>query len=196
MLEGAAWTGGRFVAVGAGTRFLVSPTGEAWDTVPAPAPFLNWHSVAWSGRQALATGSGALAVSADGLQWESTSPGSLTPESRLESWYHAHWTGNEWLVPDAWGDVWVSRDGRQWGRWFMDQTQTVYALAGNGRTLVAVGVDGMIMTASEVPASARPARGRDAGKRHPGAAAAGWLISTPAADYRIDGARIKKRESR
>lgn len=188
-LTGVAWAGERFIAVGTGKQFAISSTGETWDTVGAPAG--SWNAVAWSGRQILAVGSfGALAASTDGMLWQSVSPGSLSPEMGILSWRHAHWTGSEWLLAADWGDMWLSRDGRQWSRWFTDQTQSLFATASNGETLVVVGEDGMIMTASAGALGIMPKRIRKVNPRGRTLPVFEWKSAPPNTVYRVDGVRI------
>lgn len=121
-LNGVAWSGAAYVAVGQpgiddarAQNVFTSTTGVTWMGESATnGSFETLQSVVWSGTQFL-VGGNSLLTSPDGISW---SGGSLPPTSYAGvRWHGVTWTGTEFVAVGDLGFVLTSTDGVDWAQW-------------------------------------------------------------------------------
>lgn len=143
-LLAVAGGGPRMVAVGEGSEIFSSVDGREWTGSPLGRND-TLRAVVWAGTRYVAIGNyGKILTSPDGSAWE---------RQPRASWMGAAgiaWTGEELVVADYARLVHTSRDGIQWDA---DTLSCSYlqALAWRGKFLVAVGLDGTVVTKGEIP---------------------------------------------
>jgi hypothetical protein len=123
-LSGIAWSGQRFVAIGASGVIMVSSDGRTWSSrVSQTTETLN--DIVWSGNQFIAVGSnGAIVTSLTGNLWESRNSG-LTSDLQT-----VIWTGSRLVAQGASDTILHSSDAVTWLK---------RAMVWTGRHLIAVG---------------------------------------------------------
>jgi photosystem II stability/assembly factor-like uncharacterized protein len=148
-LQSVAYAGGRFVAVGTGSRVLTSPDGIAW-TPAATVPTAALLGVASDGNQWVAVGfGGALFNSIDTTNWIQRNPSTTVNLRGVAS------TSNGFIACGDSGTVTTSFDGVTWTARNAGTTQTLNAVAhANGR-YVAVGNAGTLVTSTDAVAWTR-----------------------------------------
>ena len=155
-LNGVAWSGTQFVAVGSGGTILTSPDGTTWtsrtlDTSTFLGAFLQGtflQGVTWSGTQFVAVGSGGTVLtSPDGITWTSH-----FSQGATNILYGVAWSGTQFVAVGSVGTIRTSPDGITW----TSQTSgTGYDLKGvtwSGTQFVVVGSfasSGIILTSSD-----------------------------------------------
>lgn len=108
-LDGLAWGGGKFVAVGTGGVVLTSPDGVSWFKHHSGTG-QHLHEVAWSGNRFVAVGlGGTIIISTDGIHW-STIP-CPAPSQNLRS---VTWSGLRFVAVGDNGKIITSTDGLSW----------------------------------------------------------------------------------
>ncbi|RME59713.1 hypothetical protein D6779_03660 [Candidatus Parcubacteria bacterium] len=135
-VKDVVWNGSKYLAVGDGL-ILSSEDGKHWQK--QDAGLRRWFaltSIAWNGkRYVLATLSGPLLTSRDGVSWAKTKV------------YHLQsvlWTGEQFV--GVGGFVMTSPDGITWTQQQIRPRRDLQDLAWNGKRFVAVGNSGSILT--------------------------------------------------
>lgn len=143
-LLAVAGGGPRMVAVGEGSEIFSSVDGREWTGSPLGRND-TLRAVVWAGTRYVAIGNyGKILTSPDGSAWE---------RQPRASWMGAAgiaWTGDELVVADYARLAHTSLDGIQWD---IDTLScgSLQALARRGKFLVAVGLDGAVVTKGELP---------------------------------------------
>lgn len=154
-IDGLAFGGDRFVAVGSGARVAVSTNGWAW-TVIQPTNFtVSMTRVTWANGQFLATASGSwaasVAASSDGLTWAHHP---LPVPCLLNG---VTWGDGRYVACGALGGrpstnaVFLSSDLVTWTVYSLPVAARVTGLAAGGGQIVIVGEDprGVVFTSSD-----------------------------------------------
>jgi hypothetical protein len=149
LLVGIVWDGSRFVAVGNGGSVLASPDGVSWQTL-AILRFVGVSSFTWNGSVYVAvggdsaTGAGAIATSADGVNWSIQALG----QSGAAYIPDVTWNGSVFAAVQQPTDVLTSADGTNWTRSQLDSTGAVYlqTIASDGSRFVAADGSGILFT--------------------------------------------------
>lgn len=140
-LQGVAWGGGRFVAVGYSLNAVLhSPDGQHWQkTSGASAPF-GLHDVVWAGERFVAVGS-TIATSADGNHWQETLASFAGNLSAVA------WSGTALVAVGEGGTILRSQDGgERWTTVAASATKEPLSdVVWNGGRFVAVGGNGVIV---------------------------------------------------
>ena len=160
-LNGVAWSGTQFVAVGEGGTILTSPDGVTW-TSRSSGTAITLLSVAWSGTKFVATGigpdllTGVALTSSDGLTWTAQDLSSIgaTPPWNLRS---VVWSGTQFVAVGATTGfspsevILTSPDGASWtARPYVATTHAdLRAVAWSGLRFVAAGGSGEILTSAD-----------------------------------------------
>src|SRR5258708_38277307 len=117
-LNGVAWSGTQFVAVGSGGTILTSPDGTTWtsrtlDTSTFLGAFLQGtflQGVTWSGTQFVAVGSGGTVLtSPDGITWTSH-----FSQGATNILYGVAWSGTQFVAVGSVGTIRTSPYGITW----------------------------------------------------------------------------------
>lgn len=107
-LEDVVWTGKRYVGVGSEGVLATSEDGATWES-RSGATTEDLTRIAWNGSALVAISSEAIHTSRDGLTWTSRRfPG--------EALSDLAWTGKEFVVAGAFGEVYISVDAVKWDR--------------------------------------------------------------------------------
>jgi len=140
MLNGVAWTGSRFVAVGAGTM-KTSENGNTWVPVTIPNLTIPWlYGVVSSGQQTLAWSSGKILSSTDGYLWSVITPGPTSFPSDIV------WAGTQFVAARNGGlEGMSSLDGRDWAPMTFGSRLTKADLSG-----VQLGTDRLVAVGREL----------------------------------------------
>jgi photosystem II stability/assembly factor-like uncharacterized protein len=145
ILRGAAFAGGRWVAVGSGGEVLLSRGADAstWEH-GVPATTADLRGVAFTGRRFVAVGDQSTVISSrDGRNWRlevTAMPCALLGLARAD---------RRFVAVGGSGLVMRSRDGRAWERMPAPTTRDLYAAAHGPGTIVAVGSRGIVLTSGD-----------------------------------------------
>ena len=133
------------IAVGnGGTMLISSDSGVSWDAISLPMGGAYFSALAWSGSAYVAVGQyGSIFLSSDsGESWtQQDAPGN----NNLES---AYWDGTQFIISGSVGRTFTSANGRDWVEQNNVTTSRLNAIAGDGNRLVAVGLNGTIVSSS------------------------------------------------
>jgi hypothetical protein len=143
-LYSVAWTGSRYVAVGADGFIALSPDGAVWTHKILGITTKDLTCVTWAGNQFVAIGdSGTVLTSPDGIDWTKGNCGVLG-ELRCITW-----TGTK-LVAGGGNYITTSPDAVHWTRSQVDTTHSIdiYSIASTGTFLSAVGSGGYPLTSA------------------------------------------------
>ena len=153
-LDGIAWNGAGFVAVGQGGAILVSGDGLHWEQASDSRALLpELVGVAWGGERFVAVAGWPDSIvlhSADGQRWQHASVGSDSDANRYGSNRYGRrglndvvWAGDRFVAVGA--TIASSADGDRWQELLLPLEGTLNAVAWNGQDLVAVGDGGTII---------------------------------------------------
>ena len=142
-LQGIAWSGSRFVAVGGSGALFTSENAETWSDRRAAVDG-NLNSVAWSGDHFVAVGeAGTILTSPDGQNWTNRSVTVVAADIMDVT------AGADRLVAVGWdGTILTSSGGADW----TNRTSTAIPLlrvAWNGSRFVALGRGDVILTSPD-----------------------------------------------
>lgn len=150
-LEGVAWSGGRFVAVGNNGTILTSLDGSTWTPVTsASGASRRLWGIAWGDRRFVAVGSTgtgaslrwAILTSPDGIRWtaaESDTSGSLSDVA---------WNGTRFVAVGGWR-ILTSPNGTEENGTILASPKALSGVTWGGGRFVAVGDNGTILTSPE-----------------------------------------------
>jgi hypothetical protein len=142
-LNGIAWSGSQFMAVGAGGTILTSPDGAAW-TARDSGPANDLNGIVWGGGQFVAVGdSGTVLTSPDGAAWTARDSGVA---ERLNG---IVWGGGQFVAVGSEGTILASPDGVAWTVHDSGGTIELRGIAWSGSQFVAVGSEGTILTSPD-----------------------------------------------
>ncbi len=142
-LNGIAWCGSQFVAVGWFGTILTSPDGISWTSHSSGTSQIA-RGIACSGSQFVAVGgSGTIFTSPDGVTWTS-----LT-SSTSQSLQAIAWSGSQFVAVGDSGTILTSPDGISWTSHSSGTSQSLQAIARCGSQFVAVGLNGTILTSPD-----------------------------------------------
>jgi len=107
-LFGIAWSGSRFVAVGADGTIINSPDGVSWTNCNSGTT-IELNSISWSGSQFVAVGnSGTILTSPDGVNWTKQTSGTG------DTLRGVVWGGNQFVAVGNNKNILTSPDGIIW----------------------------------------------------------------------------------
>ena len=152
-LDGIAWNGAGFVAVGRGGAILVSGDGLHWERASDSRALLpELVGVAWGGERFVAVAGwpdSMVLHSADGQRWQHASVSSdanrYGPD--LRGLNDVVWAGDRFVAVGA--TIASSTDGDRWQELLLSMDGTLNAVAWNGQDLIAVGHGGTIVRSSD-----------------------------------------------
>lgn len=143
-LEGVAWSGSKFVAVGSSGTILTSTDKVTW--TPSTSGTTNsLHSITWSGTQFVVVGdSGTILTSPDGITWTSHTAGTYPL-------FGVAWSGTQFVAVGFYGNIFTSPDGITWtlrnaGNDSNVLNGALQSVTWSGSQYVAVGRAGVILT--------------------------------------------------
>ena len=150
-LDGIAWNGAGFVAVGRGGAILVSGDGLHWEQASDSRALLpELVGVAWGGERFVAVAGwpdSMVLHSADGQRWQHARVGSDSDANRygsnrydLRGLNDVVWAGDRFVAVGA--TIASSADGDRWQELLLPLEGTLNAIAWNGQDLIAVGHGG------------------------------------------------------
>lgn len=154
-LLAVTWGGNQFVAVGGGpTVIFTSPDGQNWtrrQLAPGRGPYLS--SVTWNGSLYVAVGSvfeipidpRVIATSPDGVDWTFQTP-PVDNVGYVTALTSVVWSQGQFVAVGGFGIELHSYDGIIWFSGFTGSLVEFSDIATDGRTCVAVGIDGGILT--------------------------------------------------
>lgn len=142
-LEGVAWTGSQYVAVGRSGAVQTSPDAITWTPRSSGTSQHLW-AVAWAGNLVVAVGdSGTLLTSPDGIAWTSRKMGTT------ENLTSVAWSGTKIVAVGTYDIIRVSIDGVNWTLHDTQIGSLLTSLVWTGWQWVAVGNDGMVTTSPD-----------------------------------------------
>lgn len=142
-LNGVAYGGGKFVAVGVNGRVLVSTDVTTWTPV-ATLPTTALNAVAFDAFQWVAVGNGgALFTSRDGVNWTQRNASTTNTLRAIAT------VNNAWIATGDNGTIITSLDGVNWSVRTSGVTQGLYAVAGTTGRYVAAGLTGALLTSPD-----------------------------------------------
>ncbi len=152
-LHGAAWGGGRFVAVGDGGTIVTSTDGEQW-SLRASGTNANLNDVAWNGRRFVVVGAGIILSSENGTDWSFRSDaGGSSARLAVVAWKDGEFAAVGSRRGGSDGLTLVSGDGILWSSSDRPSGAPSHVevagndIASNGLLAVAVGPKGAIFLA-------------------------------------------------
>ncbi len=170
-LEGIAWNGSLFVAVGRDGLIMTSSDAVSWSAPvstsangPNPARERDFYAVAWSGFQWVAVGElRDIWRSTDAMAWNTATnvPELLDGNFDSLALNDVLWTGDEFVCASGVGTVLHSFDGLAWKERVTKTTLPLNGLA-LGNTLLALGDQGTILASGSL-ATASPEISFDTG---------------------------------
>ena len=149
-LEGVAWSGTQFVAVGSPGIVLTSPDLITW-TSRTSGTTNPLHGVTWSGTQFVAVGdSGTILTSPDGITWTSHTAGTYPL-------FGVTWSGSQFVAIGFYSNIYTSPDGIAWtlrntginGNVLSGDVLTSVAWSATKTLFVAVGRGGALITSPD-----------------------------------------------
>jgi hypothetical protein len=139
-LDGVAYSGSLYVAVGANGAVYTSTDSNSW-TMQATGTANTLGSVVWSGTQFIAVGqNGTIISSPDGVSWSSRGSG-------VQNLYAIVWSGTQFVAVGA-GTILTSPDGIVWTSRDAVTANSLYGITWSGSQFVAVGT-GTILTSAD-----------------------------------------------
>jgi hypothetical protein len=156
-LNGVAWSGSQFVAVGEGGTVLTSADGVTW-TSRSSGTADSLRSVAWSGAKFVAVGgnSGTALTSSDGITWTKQDLSGISFSGLPWILSSVAWSGTQFAaVGSTIGFsssevILTSSDGVTWtARPFAPSHADLRAVASSGTRFVAVGGSGEILSSTD-----------------------------------------------
>ncbi|MDD4901968.1 MAG: hypothetical protein PHE24_02420 [Patescibacteria group bacterium] len=150
-LRSVVWTGAQLVAGGYSTTgtgsslILTSPDGTAWTAHSAGAITII-NDLAWTGSRLVAVGYFGLTTSPDAIVWTLNS-------SVTYGLNKVVWTGSQLVAvgirSQYQNSIFTSPDGLAWTYRPTDNMESLFGVASNGKTLVAVGIVGTILSSGD-----------------------------------------------
>ncbi|GFO55375.1 hypothetical protein GMSM_23820 [Geomonas sp. Red276] len=138
-----AWSGSRYVAVGARGTIVTSSDGVGFETRSSGVT-ASLYDVAWSGNSFVAVGGeGTVLTSPDGGIWTRQQSGTS------RDLYAVAWTGNVFVAVGGEGTIATSPDGGNWTRRPSGTTSPLYGVAWSGSRLVVTGGNGTGLTSPD-----------------------------------------------
>ena len=139
-LDGIAYSGNQYVAVGAGGSVYTSADGNNW-LAQTSNTGNALGGIAWSGVQFVAVGQGGTIISSpDGVTWSDHSTGA-------QNLYAIVWSGTQFVAVGA-GIILTSPDGNAWTTRNAGTANSLYGVTWSGTQFVAVGT-GVILTSPD-----------------------------------------------
>jgi len=138
-MNGVAWSGSLFVAVGNGGTVWTSVDGITWTSRTTPDT-THMNGVAWSGSLFVAVGGDAVWTSPDGINWTSRT----TPVYAFM--YAVTWSGSLFVAVGYDGTALTSPDGITWTSRTTPGTDRMRGVTWSGSLFVAVGDGGTVWT--------------------------------------------------
>lgn len=139
-LDGVAYSGNLYVAVGANGAVYTSTDGNSW-AMQATGTVNALGSVVWSGTQFIAVGqNGTIISSPDGVSWSNRGGG-------VQNLYAVAWSGTQFVAVGA-GTILTSPDGITWTSRDAGTANSLYGITCSGSQFVAVGT-GTILTSAD-----------------------------------------------
>ncbi len=142
-LNGVAYGGGKFVAVGINGRVLTSTDGQAWTEV-ANLPASPLLAVAFDGFQWVTVGAnGSIFTSRDAVNW-------IPRTAAITNWLRAVASVNQsWIAVGDGGTILTSFDGANWTTRPSGVTQNLWTVAGTPGRYVVGGQSGVLLTSPD-----------------------------------------------
>jgi photosystem II stability/assembly factor-like uncharacterized protein len=158
-LEGIAWNGRLFVAVGRDGLIMTSSDAATWSAPissaangPIPARERHLYAIAWSGFKWIAVGEYRnIWLSDDAVSWTTTNNVPQTSGGDYGSDFlnDILWTGDEFICATGMGTVLHSLDGFAWNERVTKTTRPLNGLV-LGNTLLALGDQGTVLTSGSL----------------------------------------------
>jgi len=145
-LEGVAWDGQRFVAVGggAGSWAATSADGSVWTSYDLDILATPRRSVAWGRAVFVAVGDrGAVSTSTDGELWTARTSGVSEDLNRVI------WDGGQFIAVGSGATIATSGDGSSWAPAEVATSESLYGVTASGDGLVVVGSSGVVLALQE-----------------------------------------------
>lgn len=143
-LYSAIKTDSQYLALGGGTRVLISPDSLHW-TVIRSGPGAALHSLVWTGTQVVAVGDGGTVLtSPDAAAWTSRTTGNSNDLLFVK------WTGSQIVVVDAQATLLTSPDGMSWNQLGSSFPCKVTSVTWTNNQIVASCAEGRILTTSNI----------------------------------------------
>jgi len=145
-LNGVAWSGTKFVAVGENGTILTSSDGTAWTPQTSGTTDIL-EDVTWSGTQFVAMGlGGTILTSPSGTAWIAQPP---IPSNSMISFT---WSGTQFVAVGFLGNIFTSPNGTAWTAQTSGTTLDLWGVTWSGTQFAAVGGAGgmasIILTSS------------------------------------------------
>jgi alpha-tubulin suppressor-like RCC1 family protein len=142
-LNGVAWSGSLFVAVGNYGTILTSVDGTAW-TLRTSGTTNDLFGATWGGGQFVAVGrSGTILTSSDGLIWAARTSGTFNLLKCVT------WGGNQFVAVGDSGAIVTSSDGVLWTSRISSAVYGLQGIAWSGSRFVAIGNNAMILSSMD-----------------------------------------------
>ena len=139
-LSSIARGGSLWVAVGLNGTVITSPDGDIW-TPATSGTTVHLNDVMWDGTRFLATADdGDVLTSANGINW------AVQSTLDIELLDSLTWNGDQYTLSSGYGWVWTSEDAVQWD---LDPHLQVYEMTEGDNLVVAVGVEGLVLTSPD-----------------------------------------------
>ncbi len=136
-------TDSQFLALGGGTRVLISSDSSHW-TLIRSGPGSALRSLAWTGTQLVAVGdAGTVLTSPDGGAW------AIRTTGNSNNLVFVKWTGSQIVVVDAQATLLTSPDGLAWNQLGSSIPCQVTSVTWTENQLVASCAEGRILTTSD-----------------------------------------------
>ena len=110
LLEGVAWTGSRFVAVGRNGTIVHSADGDRWTEASSTITEDALRDVAWNGSRLVAVGHDRIVYSSDGDRWTQASAAAVGDDSLVR----VAWGDSSFVAVGFGGSIVYSPDGATW----------------------------------------------------------------------------------
>ena len=142
---GVAWSGNRFVRVGAAGTILTSTDGVSWTNAQSIATN-DLYGVTWSGQRFVAIGTGGVTLtSPDGIIWTPNIP----PFPTTADLSSVIWSGEIFVAIGSGGAILTSPDGDVWTTaTTVPATANLFGVTWSGEMFVAVGSGGTLLTSA------------------------------------------------
>lgn len=158
-LNGVAWSGNQFVAVGSSGTILASPDGVTW-TSRYSGTTASLSDVIWAGNRFIAIGtsysdstgySNVVLTSADGVSWTATYTGTNNYLARIT------WSGSLFVAVGGQGNsgspytniILTSTDGITWTQRIAGISDPLRGVTWSGTQFVIVGMKGSVLTSPD-----------------------------------------------
>ncbi|MEO7426867.1 MAG: hypothetical protein ABI036_16895 [Fibrobacteria bacterium] len=142
-LFSAVKTDSQHLALGGGTRVLISSDSLRWSIIRS-GPGSALRSLAWTGTQLVAVGdAGTILTSPDAASWTTRTTGNSN------NLVFVKWTGSEIVVVDAQATLMTSPDGLAWNQLGASNPCEVTSVTWTENQLVAACAEGRILTSSD-----------------------------------------------